>query len=75
MDGKAEKNDQTEIILDSIAARMGRRAIRVFARFDITIATGATPGSPENIVTAYLHKKSATAENVCDMSGHHHRGE
>jgi len=58
-----------------IAGGMGQRAIGMFSQFGINVVTGATPGNPEDIVTDFLHKKLVTADNICDMSEHHHGGE
>jgi Mrp family chromosome partitioning ATPase/predicted Fe-Mo cluster-binding NifX family protein len=49
-----------------IAGGMGRRAQQLFARNDIEVVIGATTGSPEELVSAYLGGTLETGDNICD---------
>jgi ATP-binding protein involved in chromosome partitioning len=49
-----------------IAGGMGSRAQTLFAQNGIPVVTGATAGTPEEIVTAYLNGTLQTGANVCD---------
>ncbi len=49
-----------------IAGGMGRRAQQLFAQNDITVVVGASPESPERIVSAYLDGTLEAGENICD---------
>jgi predicted Fe-Mo cluster-binding NifX family protein len=49
-----------------IAGGMGSRAQALFAESGITVVTGASADTPENLVTAYLAGTLPTGENVCD---------
>lgn len=49
-----------------IAGGMGQRAQQLFARNDIKVVIGATTGSPEELVSAYLGGTLETGDNICD---------
>ncbi len=49
-----------------IAGGMGQRAQQLFAQNDIEVVIGATTGSPEELVTAYLGGTLETRDNICD---------
>ena len=49
-----------------IAGGMGQRAQQLFARNDIEVVIGATAGSPEELVSAYLGGTLETGDNICD---------
>ena len=49
-----------------IAGGMGARAKEIFNANNIEVITGATGGSPEKLVMAYLGGTLETGENVCD---------
>jgi len=49
-----------------IAGGMGNRAQQLFAQNGITVVTGASPESPEQIVEAYLAGTLQTGDNICD---------
>jgi ATP-binding protein involved in chromosome partitioning len=49
-----------------IAGGMGSRAQMLFAQNGIQVVTGATAGTPEEIVMAYLNGTLPTGANVCD---------
>lgn len=49
-----------------IAGGMGQRAQQLFAQNDIKVVVGASGGSPEELVSAYLENKLETGENICD---------
>jgi len=49
-----------------ISGGMGRRAQQLFAQNDITVVVGASPESPEQIVSAYLDGTLEAGENICD---------
>ncbi|MGB2862149.1 MAG: iron-sulfur cluster carrier protein MrpORP [Sedimentisphaerales bacterium] len=49
-----------------IAGGMGQRAQQLFARNDIEVVIGATTGSPEELVSAYLQDTLETGDNICD---------
>ena len=49
-----------------IAGGMGSRAQGLFAQNGIRVVTGATAGTPEELVTAYLNGTLQTGANVCD---------
>ncbi len=49
-----------------IAGGMGQRAQQLFAQNDIKVAVGASDGSPEELVSAYLENKLETGDNICD---------
>jgi ATP-binding protein involved in chromosome partitioning len=49
-----------------IAGGMGSRAQTLFAENGIQVVTGATAGSPEEIVAAYLNGTLQTGANICD---------
>jgi ATP-binding protein involved in chromosome partitioning len=49
-----------------IAGGMGQRALGLFAENGIQVVTGATAGSPEELVMAYLNGTLQTGANVCD---------
>jgi len=49
-----------------IAGGMGQRALTLFAQNGIQVVTGATAGSPEELVMAYLNGTLQTGANVCD---------
>jgi ATP-binding protein involved in chromosome partitioning len=49
-----------------IAGGMGQRAQQLFAQNDIKVVVGASNGSPEELVSAYLEDKLETGDNICD---------
>ena len=49
-----------------IAGGMGQRAQQLFAQNDIKVIVGASYGSPEELVSAYLENKLQTGDNICD---------
>jgi ATP-binding protein involved in chromosome partitioning len=49
-----------------IAGGMGQRALKLFAENGIEVVIGATAGSPEELVMAYLNGTLQTGANVCD---------
>jgi len=49
-----------------ITGGMGSRAQALFAQNGIQVVTGATAGTPEEIVTAYLNGALQTGANICD---------
>jgi len=49
-----------------IAGGMGQRAQQLFAQNDIKVIIGASDGSPEELVSAYLENKLETGDNICD---------
>ena len=49
-----------------IAGGMGQRAQQLFAQNDIEVVIGATTGSPEELVSAYLGGTLETGDNICD---------
>ena len=49
-----------------IAGGMGQRAQQLFAQNDIKVIVGASDGSPEELVSAYLENKLQTGDNICD---------
>jgi len=49
-----------------IAGGMGQRAQQLFAQNDVNVVTGASSGSPEELVSAYLQDTLETGDNICD---------
>jgi len=49
-----------------IAGGMGQRAQQLFAQNDIKVIVGASDGSPEELVSAYLGNRLETGNNICD---------
>ncbi len=49
-----------------IAGGMGRRAQQLFAQSGIEVVVGASPESPEVLVSAYLDNTLETSGNICD---------
>jgi len=49
-----------------IAGGMGRRAQQLFAQNGIEVVVGASPESPEALVSAYLDGRLETGDNICD---------
>jgi ATP-binding protein involved in chromosome partitioning len=49
-----------------IASGMGQRAQQLFAQNDIKVVIGASSGSPEELISAYLQDTLETGENICD---------
>jgi ATP-binding protein involved in chromosome partitioning len=49
-----------------IAGGMGQRAQQLFAQNDIKVIVGASGGSPEELVSAYLENALETGDNICD---------
>lgn len=49
-----------------IASGMGQRAQQLFVRNDIKVVVGASSGSPEKLVSAYLENRLETGDNICD---------
>lgn len=49
-----------------IAGGMGQRAQQLFAQNGIRVIIGASSGTPEGLVTAYLQDVLVTGDNICD---------
>jgi predicted Fe-Mo cluster-binding NifX family protein len=49
-----------------IAGGIGMRAQQLFARNGIQVVVGASAGTPEALVSAYLTDSLKTGENICD---------
>ena len=49
-----------------IAGGMGQRAQQLFAQNNIKVIIGASDGSPEELVSAYLQDTLETGDNICD---------
>ena len=49
-----------------IAGGMGQRAQQLFTQNEIKVIVGASGGSPEELVSAYLGNKLQTGDNICD---------
>jgi len=49
-----------------IAGGMGHRAQQLFVQNDIKVIIGASDGSPEELVSAYLGNRLETGDNICD---------
>jgi len=49
-----------------IAGGMGQRAQQLFVQNDIKVVVGASDGSPEELVSAYLENTLQTGDNICD---------
>ena len=49
-----------------IAGGMGQRAQQLFAQNGIKVVIGASSGTPEELVLAYLQDTLKTGENICD---------
>jgi ATP-binding protein involved in chromosome partitioning len=49
-----------------IASGMGQRAQQLFSQNDIKDVIGASSGSPEELVSAYLQGSLETGDNICD---------
>jgi ATP-binding protein involved in chromosome partitioning len=49
-----------------IAGGMGQRAQQLFEQNDIKVVVGASDGSPEELVSAYLQDTLETGDNICD---------
>ena len=49
-----------------IAGGMGQRAQQLFAQNNIKVVIGASSGSPEEIISAYLQDTLETGDNICD---------
>jgi len=49
-----------------IAGGMGQRAQQLFAQNDIKAVIGASSGTPEELVSAYLQDTLRTGDNICD---------
>ncbi len=49
-----------------IAGGMGSRAQQFFAQYGISVVVGATQGTPQEIVDAYLQGTLESGANVCD---------
>ena len=49
-----------------IAGGMGQRAQQLFTQNGIKVVTGASSGSPEELVSAYLQDTLETGDNICD---------
>jgi predicted Fe-Mo cluster-binding NifX family protein len=49
-----------------IAGGMGQRAQGLFAQQNIGVVVGATSGTPEEIVEAYLNGTLVSGDNICD---------
>jgi predicted Fe-Mo cluster-binding NifX family protein len=45
---------------------MGQRAVMLFSQNGINVVTGATGGTPEEIVLAHAGGQLVTGANVCD---------
>ncbi|MCD4831656.1 MAG: NifB/NifX family molybdenum-iron cluster-binding protein [Anaerohalosphaeraceae bacterium] len=49
-----------------IASGMGQRAQQLFTQNDIKVVVGASSGTPEELVAAYLQDTLQTGNNICD---------
>jgi len=49
-----------------IAGGMGQRAQQLFTQNDIKVVVGASSGTPEELVLAYLQDTLHTGDNICD---------
>ena len=49
-----------------IAGGMGQRAQQLFAQNDVKVVVGASSGTPEELVSAYLQDTLETGDNICD---------
>jgi predicted Fe-Mo cluster-binding NifX family protein len=49
-----------------IAGGMGSRAVQLFDQQNIQVVTGASGGTPEEIVKAYIAGSLQTGNNTCD---------
>jgi predicted Fe-Mo cluster-binding NifX family protein len=49
-----------------IAGGMGQRAQQLFAQNNIKVIVGASDGSPEELVSAYLEDTLEIGDNICD---------
>lgn len=49
-----------------IAGGMGQRAVMLFSQNSIEVVTGATAGTPEQVVLAHGGGNLVTGANVCD---------
>jgi len=49
-----------------IASGMGQRAQQLFTQNNIKVIVGASGGSPEELVSAYLGNTLETGNNICD---------
>jgi predicted Fe-Mo cluster-binding NifX family protein len=49
-----------------ISGGMGQRAQMFFTQYGINVLTGATGGTPEEVVLAYLNDQLILGSNICD---------
>jgi len=49
-----------------IAGGMGQRAQQLFTQNDIEVVVGASSGTPEELISAYLQDTLETGDNICD---------
>jgi len=49
-----------------IASGMGQRAQQLFTQNDIKVVIGASAGTPEELISAFLQDKLETGDNICD---------
>jgi len=49
-----------------IASGMGQRAQQLFAQNGINVVIGASSGTPEELVSAYLQNTLQIGDNICD---------
>jgi len=49
-----------------IAGGMGQRAQQLFTQNDIKVVVGASSGTPEELVSAFLQDTLETGDNICD---------
>jgi predicted Fe-Mo cluster-binding NifX family protein len=49
-----------------IASGMGQRAQQLFSENQIEVVVGASAGTPDEIVSAYLKNELKTGTNLCD---------
>ena len=49
-----------------IAGGMGQRAQQLFVQNNIKVIIGASGGSPEELISAYLENTLETGDNICD---------
>ena len=49
-----------------ISGGMGQRAQMYFSQYGINVVTGATGGTPEEVVQAYLNDQLILGSNICD---------
>ena len=49
-----------------IAGGMGQRAQKLFEQNEVKVVVGASSGTPEELVSAFLQDTLQTGDNICD---------